>query len=235
METNPAGACSEAFEHEARAMGYRRIAGLDEAGRGCLFGPVFAAAVVLSPENPVPGLCDSKQLPPEERERLAGLIRRRAAAWAVASVSAAEIDRINIYQASRLAMKRALEQLDPPADYLLVDALVLDAEAPQKALVKGDARCASIAAASILAKVERDAYMRRRDAVYPGYGLARHKGYGTRQHLEALARLGPTPEHRRSFAPVREVCGLPPPEPRRKKKRTGGEGQIGLFGEEAPE
>ncbi len=221
--------CSDEFERAARAMGYRRIAGLDEAGRGCLFGPVFAAAVVLSPEKPVPGLCDSKQLPPEERERLAGLIRRHAAAWAVASASAAEIDRINIYQASRLAMKRALEQLDPPADYLLVDALQLDAEAPQKALVKGDVRCISIAAASILAKVERDACLRRLDCVYPGYGLARHKGYGTREHLEALARLGPTPEHRRSFAPVREVCGLPPPPRRRKAGSGGGEGQLGLF------
>jgi len=225
--------CSDRFERAARAKGYRRIAGLDEAGRGCLFGPVFAAAVVLSPQKPVPGLCDSKLLAPEERERLAEMIRERAVAWAVASVSAAEIDRINIYQASRLAMKRALEQLDPPADYLLVDALRLDTSVPQEALIKGDARCRSIAAASILAKVDRDACMKRFDRVYPGYGFARHKGYGTPEHLQALARLGPTPEHRRSFAPVREVCGLPPLS-RRKAAAGGGGLQPGLFEEAGP-
>jgi len=222
--------CSNEFERRARRLGYRRIAGLDEAGRGCLFGPVYAAAVILSPRRKIPGLCDSKLLEPEERERLAGLIREKAVAWAVASVSAEEIDRINIYQASRLAMKRALEQLDPPADYLLVDALELDAGVPQEALIKGDMRCLSIAAASILAKVERDACMRRFDRLYPGYGLARHKGYGTREHLDALARLGATPEHRRSFAPVREICGLPPP-PGAKTRAARSAGQLGLFEE----
>ena len=179
------------------------MAGLDEAGRGCLFGPVYAAAVVLSPERPVRGLRDSKQLTAPERERLAGLIRERAEAWAVAWVEAREIDRINIYQASRLAMKLAVEQLGPPADYLLVDALTLETEIPQRGLIRGDARCRSIAAASILAKVDRDAALGRWHEVYPEYGLARHKGYGTPEHLRALRLHGPTPEHRRSFAPVR--------------------------------
>lgn len=202
--------CHDNYERVARAMGYRRIAGLDEAGRGCLFGPVYAAAVILDEERPIRGLRDSKQLTPARREELAVLIRERAEAWAVASVDAAEIDRINIYQASRLAMKRALERIIPPADYLLVDALKVDVAAPQRALIHGDARSRSIAAASILAKVSRDKAMRERDRVYPGYGLARHKGYGTPEHLRALRERGPTPEHRFSYNPVRRAAGLPP-------------------------
>lgn len=186
-------------------MGYQRVAGLDEVGRGCLFGPVYAAAVILAPDRPVRGLRDSKQLTPDERERIALRIRQRAEAWTVAWVDAAEIDRINIYQASRLAMKRALEQLSPPADYLLVDALTLDVSATQRALIRGDARSRSIAAASILAKVDRDAAMCEWDKTYPEYGLCRHKGYGTPEHLRALRIHGPTREHRTSFAPVRMV------------------------------
>jgi len=197
------GRCGSYFEAAARARGYRRVAGLDEAGRGCLFGPVYAAAVILAPERPIRGLRDSKELTPDEREALAGEIRERAAAWAVAWVEAAEIDRLNIYQASRLAMLRALSRLDPPPDYLLVDALELEAAVPQKALIHGDARCRSIAAASILAKVERDRAMLAWDQIYPQYGLRRNKGYGSPEHLEALRRYGPTPQHRASFAPVR--------------------------------
>lgn len=197
--------CTGQVEAAVRREGFLRIAGVDEAGRGCLFGPVFAAAVVLDPERPVAGLADSKTLPAERREELAAAIRERAAAWAVASASAAEIDRINIREASRLAMRRAVESLDPPCDYLLVDALTIDWPVPQQALIKGDARVTAIAAASILAKVERDACLTSLAAEYPGYGLDRHKGYPTVEHREALRQLGPTPLHRRSYAPVREA------------------------------
>ncbi len=188
-----------------RREGFSRIAGVDEAGRGCLFGPVFAAAVILDPCRPVPGLADSKVLAPARRLELAALIRQRSIACAVASASAEEIDRINIRQASRLAMRRAVESLRPPCDYLLVDALQIDWPVPQQALIRGDARVAAIAAASILAKTARDAWITELDTAYPGYGLARHKGYGTAEHLEALRRLGPTPLHRRTFAPVLEA------------------------------
>lgn len=197
------GRCRGYYEGAARAKGYHRIAGLDEAGRGCLFGPVYAAAVILSPERPVRGLRDSKELSPGQREELAAEIRDRSHAWAAASVEAAEIDRMNIYQASRLAMKLALEKIEPRPDYLLVDALTLDVTVPQKGLVHGDARCRSIAAASILAKVERDRAMLEWDRIYPQYGLCRNKGYGSPEHLEALRLHGATPQHRTSFAPVR--------------------------------
>jgi ribonuclease HII len=186
------------------------IAGLDEAGRGCLFGPVYAAAVILDPDRTIRGLNDSKQLDAETREELAVLIRERAVCWSVARAESVEIDRINIYQASRLAMKRALENLVPQPDYLFVDALVLDTAIEQRSLIHGDARCRSIAAASILAKVERDRVMHQYDEVYPGYGFGRHKGYSTPEHCEALQRLGITPEHRMSYRPVRIVAGLEP-------------------------
>ncbi len=204
MPASPA--CRNLFERQASALGYRAVAGVDEVGRGSLFGPVYAAAVVLSPRRPIRGLRDSKQLTPERRESLAPLIRERAVAWAVAAVDAFEIDRVNIYQASRLAMKLAVEKLDPPCDYLLVDALTLDLSMPQLPLIRGDARCRSIAAASILAKVERDACLAEWDRVFPQYGLARHKGYFTPEHVEALRIHGPTPLHRFSYAPVREHC-----------------------------
>src|SRR6185295_2872459 len=168
-------------------------------GRGALFGPVFAAAVILSPDRPVRGLNDSKQVEPERRVVLAGRIRERS----VAAVDSATIDRINIYHASRLAMKLAVEKLQPAADFLLIDALYLDVPVAQRALIQGDARCHAIAAASILAKVERDACMCEWDSIYPDYGLARHKGYSTPEHSEALAEHGPSPLHRLSFSPVR--------------------------------
>src|SRR5436309_3673974 len=191
------------MERALRARGFCAIAGVDEVGRGSLFGAVFAAAVILSPDRPVRGLNDSKQIDPERREVLAERIRERAVAWAVAAVDAATIDRINIYQASRLAMKLAVEKLKPAADFLLIDALFLDVPIAQRALIQGDARCQAIAAASILAKVERDACMCEWDAVFPDYGLARHKGYSTPEHSDALASHGPTPLHRLSFEPVR--------------------------------
>lgn len=196
--------CSTRFERTARKLGWTRIAGIDEAGRGALFGPVVAAAVILNPKRRIVGLDDSKKLAAERRSELAERIREHAVAWAVAEVDAARIDAWNIYQASRQAMTAALQQLSIVPDYLLLDAMQLDVLTEQKSLIKGDARSVSIAAASILAKTHRDARMVEWDAIYPGYGLAQHKGYSTPEHLEALRRLGPTPLHRYSFAPVRE-------------------------------
>ena len=192
-------------ERVFRRAGYRAIAGLDEAGRGALFGPVFAAAVILDPEKPIRGLDDSKQLAPERREVLAQRIRERARSWAVAAADAFEIDHWNILQAARLAMRRAVEQLPSPCDFLLVDAVSVDLPLPQKALIHGDALCFSIAAASILAKVARDAALEAWDAVFPEYRLKDNKGYGTPEHLAALDRLGPTTLHRFSFEPVRNT------------------------------
>ncbi|MBI4907403.1 MAG: ribonuclease HII [Acidobacteria bacterium] len=200
------------YERSARKRGFCLIAGADEAGRGCLFGPVYAAAVILNPERSVRGLRDSKQLTAERREELFLRIKERAICWAVATADAAEIDRINIYQASRLAIRRAVESLEPGADYLLVDALTIDLPLPQQGIIHGDALSPSIAAASIVAKVERDACMRQWDARYPEYGFARHKGYPTPEHYEALARFGPTPQHRMSYAPVRQLPLFPPME-----------------------
>ena len=201
--------CENVIERELRARGFRAVAGVDEVGRGALFGSVFAAAVILSPERPIRGLNDSKQLEPDRRVVLAQRIRERAVAWSVAAVDAATIDRINIYQASRLAMKLAIRKLEPAPDFVLVDALYLDVPVAQRALIQGDARCHAIAAASILAKVERDACMCEWDAVFPGYGLARHKGYSTPEHADALASHGLTPLHRLSFAPVRSRSLFP--------------------------
>jgi ribonuclease HII len=163
---------------------------------------VVAAAVILDRNYRVRGLRDSKLLPQERRELLAPRIREHAVAWAVAAVDAARIDQINIYQASRLAMREAVIRLQPAADHLLIDAVRLDCDLPQLAIIHGDAVSASIAAASILAKVERDRMMCEWDAVFPEYGLASHKGYSTPQHLAALLEYGPTPLHRQSFAPV---------------------------------
>lgn len=186
-----------------------RVAGVDEAGRGPLVGPVVAAAVILDPARPIEGLADSKRLSARRREALAALIRERALAWAVASASPAEIDRLNILHATLLAMQRAVAGLAPAAERVLVDGNRCPAlPCPVEAVVGGDASVAAISAASILAKVARDADCVRLDADYPGYGFAAHKGYPTAVHLEALARLGPCPEHRRSFAPVRRALGL---------------------------
>jgi ribonuclease HII len=198
--------CSSRFEREARQHGWQRIAGLDEVGRGSLFGPVVAAAVVLDPKRRIVGLDDSKKLLPARREILAKRIREHAVAWAIAEVDARRIDAWNIYQASRQAMAEALRRLTVYPDYLLLDAMQLDVLIEQKSLIHGDARSISIAAASILAKVERDRQMIECDRMYPLYGLAQHKGYATPEHLAALRSHGPTPDHRFSFAPVREAC-----------------------------
>jgi len=208
------------YERAARTAGYRRIAGLDEAGRGALFGPVFAAAVVLDPARPIRGLDDSKQLEPERRQVLAERIRERARAYGVGAADAFEIDTVNILEAARLAMRRAVDRLNgmltssgaaaaeigpDGCDYLLVDALHVNLDLPQKALIRGDSRCFSIAAASILAKVERDRALVAWDNVFPEYGFVRNKGYGTPDHLVALEQLGPTSLHRFSFEPVRNA------------------------------
>jgi ribonuclease HII len=197
---------SSRYERAARSAGYRSIAGVDEAGRGALFGPVFAAAVVLDPTRQIRGLDDSKQLDPERREVLAARIRERAASWAVAGADAFEIDRVNILQASRLAMKRAVQQLRMASDFLLIDATTVDLPLSQRALIHGDSLSFSIAAASILAKTARDAALAQWDRIFPGYGFSRNKGYGTPDHLAALEKFGPTTLHRFSFEPVRNAC-----------------------------
>ena len=198
--------CSSRYERQARQRGWMRIAGLDEAGRGSLFGPVVAAAVILNPRRRIVGLDDSKKLSAARRNELAERIREHAVAWAVAEIDAARIDAWNIYQASRQAMRAALEKLSIAPDYLLLDAMSLDLPVEQKSLIHGDARSVSIAAASILAKTARDACMEEFDRTYPRYGLAHNKGYGTPEHLEALRQHGPSPLHRFSYAPVREAA-----------------------------
>ena len=190
------------YEKQAWASGAHLVAGVDEVGRGSLFGCVVAAAVILNPAYRIRGLRDSKLLLRERREILAERIREHAVAWSIAAVDAARIDQINIYQASRVAMREAVMLLAPAADHLLIDAVRIDCELTQVPIIHGDALSASIAAASILAKVERDRMMREWDAVFPGYGLASHKGYSTPKHLAALREFGPTPLHRQSFAPV---------------------------------
>ena len=201
--------CEGTIERELRARGFHAVAGIDEVGRGSLFGPVFAAAVILSPQRPIRGLNDSKQIEAERREVLAERIRERAAAWAVAAVDAGTIDCINIYQASRMAMRIAVGNLVPAPDFLLVDAVPLELDIPQRPLIKGDARCHAIAAASILAKVARDRCMCVWDRVYPAYNLASNKGYSTPDHLRALEQCGPSPLHRLSFEPVRAASLFP--------------------------
>src|SRR3974377_2179908 len=201
--------CQAGFEQELRGRGFRAVAGVDEVGRGSLFGPVFAAAVILSPERPVRGLNDSKVLEPERREVLAERIRERAVAWGVAAGDAATIDHVNIYQASRMAMRMAVMRLAPPPDFVLIDAVPLDLPMPQRSLIDGDARCHAIAAASIVAKVHREASLRVWDKVFPAYGLASHKGYSTPEHLQAIRTYGLTPLHRLSFEPVRALSLFP--------------------------
>jgi ribonuclease HII len=194
--------CTLKYEKKTWASGTRLIAGVDEVGRGSLFGPVVAAAVILDPAYRVRGLRDSKLLLPERREILAQRIREHVIGYAIAAVDAARIDQINIYQASRAAMREAVSRLQPAPDYLLIDALRLDCALPQQPIIHGDALSASIAAASILAKVERDRMITEWDPVFPLYGLASNKGYSTPHHLAALREHGPSPLHRQSFAPV---------------------------------
>lgn len=179
------------------------LAGTDEVGRGPLAGPVVAAAVILDPDKPIAGLADSKKLSEKKREALFDEIKKKALAWSIASASVEEIDKINILHASLLAMKRAVETLSISPEYVLVDGnYCLEISTPCEAVIKGDSRVACISAASILAKVSRDREMVALDKVYPGYGLAKHKGYPTKFHLEALKKLGVNDLYRKSFKPV---------------------------------
>ncbi len=203
--------CTTRFEKLAWASGATLVAGVDEVGRGCLFGPVVAGAVILEPGYRIRGLRDSKLIDQKTRETLAERIKEHAIAYAVAAVDVARIDQINIYHASLLAMREAVAQLAPAPDHLLLDAVRIEWECPQTKIIHGDALSASIAAASIIAKVERDAMIRRWDPVYPEYDLASNKGYRSPKHLAALRDYGPTPLHRLSFAPV-WMCATPQEE-----------------------
>lgn len=182
------------------------VAGVDEVGRGPLAGPVVAAAVILDPARPIEGLADSKKLSAKRRETLAEQIRQQALAWALGRAEVEEIDRLNILQASLLAMQRAMAALRPQAEFALIDGnRCPELTCPAEAVIKGDERVAVISAASVIAKVARDHEMVELDKLYPGYGLAKHKGYPTKAHIESLQRLGVTRIHRRSFGPVRKI------------------------------
>jgi len=197
---------TQEFERVARLCGYRRIAGIDEAGRGPLAGPVVAAAVILPTRCRLLGINDSKQLPAKDREQVYTAILEQAVGVGVGSADVAEIDQLNILEATRLAMRRAVEKLAPLPDYVLIDAVVLPGfKVPTRPIIKGDSLSVSIAAACIIAKVTRDRLMARYHEIFPDYGFLSHKGYGTAEHLERLARHGPCSIHRRTFAPVQEV------------------------------
>lgn len=203
--------CSRIYEAQALRRGCRWVAGCDEAGRGALLGPLYAAAVILDPDQHIPGVDDSKKLTAAERSALAVEIRAKAIAFQVVAVQAAEVDAINVYEASRAAMIRAIFALNPPPDFILTDAMPLAARGdsagfpiPHRAIIHGDARSVSIAAASILAKVARDARMDELDRLYPRYGLSHNRGYGTPDHFASLAQFGPCPEHRQTFQPVKD-------------------------------
>lgn len=197
---------TEEFERAAWLCGYRRIAGIDEAGRGPLAGPVVAAAVVLPIRCRLSGINDSKQLSEGERDRLYATILEYAVGMGIGSADVGEIDRLNILEATRLAMRRAVNQLAPPPDYLLIDALTLPGNRiPERPIIKGDSLSISIAAASIIAKVTRDRLMAGYHDMFPEYDFLSHKGYGTRGHLQRLARHGPCSIHRRTFTPVHEA------------------------------
>ena len=190
------------LENAMRRWGFHRVAGCDEVGRGCLAGPVVAAVVVLHPDRYIPGLADSKTVTALERERLYGIITRKALAWSVAAATPAEIDEINIHRASLQAMRRAVLALAPLPDVILVDAFrIPDVMIPQRGVLHGDRRCSAIAAASIVAKVTRDREMLTHHAADPRYGFDHHKGYATAEHLAAVQRFGYSALHRRSFRP----------------------------------
>nr|WP_319393221.1 ribonuclease HII [uncultured Desulfobacter sp.] len=195
-----------AFEKQARSSGYKMVAGVDEAGRGPLAGPVVSAAVVLPENFDVPGINDSKKLSEKKREALFPVIQTQAVAFGIGIADHEEIDRINILQASLLSMKRAVENLHRTPDYLLIDGkFTIDTTIDQRSVIKGDALSLSIAAASILAKVTRDRIMADLDVKYPQYGLKRHKGYPTKAHKEAILAHGPCPVHRKSFKGVKDI------------------------------
>ncbi len=196
------------YEYLAYEEGYRWVAGIDEVGRGPLAGPVVAAAVILPRDFCLPGVDDSKVLSEKKRQILDGEIKKNATAWGIGIVSPAFIDRENILNATREAMRRAIKELSPGPDFLLIDAVKIpDIEINQLPIIKGDALSISIACASIIAKVARDEIMKNYDDSYPGYGFARHKGYATREHLLAVKEYGPCPIHRESFEPIKSMLG----------------------------
>jgi len=198
--------CGWKLEKAAAKCGFLRVAGCDEVGRGPMFGPVVAAAVILPLGCRLTGLNDSKQLCENKRNELDVVIRAKALAFAIAAVDVETIDRINIRRASLLAMRIAVEQLAIQPDYLLIDGCdTIDWACPQQSVIQGDGTSYSIAAASVLAKVHRDRLLVDLDAVYPGYGLAKHKGYCSREHMAALGKLGPTPLHRKNWTPVAQT------------------------------
>jgi ribonuclease HII len=205
--------CGWKLERAARKLGMLRIAGCDEVGRGPMFGPVVAAAVILAPKCRIEGLNDSKKLSEKKRNELDIEIRANAVAWAIAAVDVETIDRINIRQASLLAMRLAVQQLALSPDYLLIDGCdTIDWPCPQQSVIQGDGTSFSIAAASVIAKVYRDRLLVELDSQFPGYGLASHKGYCSALHRAALARLGPTPMHRKNWSPVMQtVLNFPAP------------------------
>lgn len=191
------------FEEEMKAQGFQTICGIDEVGRGPLAGPVVAAAVILNEEHAIFGLNDSKQLSSHKREELVKEIEKNARAIGIGEATSEEIDQLNIYQATKVAMQRAIDQLKIAPDCLLIDAMVLDNGIPQEKIIKGDARSVSIAAASIIAKVYRDEWMAKYGERYPAYGFAKNAGYGTKEHLKAIDEQGILPIHRKTFAPIK--------------------------------
>ncbi|MBU9714574.1 ribonuclease HII [Evansella tamaricis] len=196
------------YEEKYWKEGYQFIGGIDEVGRGPLAGPVVTSCVVLSKDFYLPGLTDSKKLSKLKRDEFYDFILANAVDVGIGMATAEEIDFHNIYQATKLAMKRAVEQIHVPVDYLLLDAMELPLNVPQTSLIKGDAKSISIAASSVIAKVTRDRYMEKMGETYPQYGFHNHMGYGTKEHIDAMAVHGITKEHRQSFAPVKEYCGL---------------------------
>lgn len=193
------------FESEKKSLGFQAICGIDEVGRGPLAGPVVAAAVILNEGHEILGLNDSKQLSAHKREELVAEIKKNARAIGIGEATAEEIDQLNIYQATKVAMQRAIDQLEIAPDCLLIDAMVLDNGLPQEKIIKGDARSVSIAAASIIAKVYRDEWMTRYGEKYPAYGFAKNAGYGTKEHLLAIETQGILPIHRKTFAPIKNL------------------------------
>ncbi|PYZ99162.1 ribonuclease HII [Alteribacter lacisalsi] len=190
-------------ENDMRRQGFKAIAGIDEVGRGPLAGPVIAASVILPHDFFLPGLTDSKKLSETQRESFAAYIKDHAIAWGTGTADVQEIDRDNIYEATKTAMMRAVANMSAEADYLLLDAMKLPLDTPQTSLIKGDSKSISIAAASVIAKVTRDNYMKELDRLHPGYAFASNMGYGTKDHVDGLRTKGITPEHRKSFAPVK--------------------------------
>ena len=196
------------YENEAYREGYKLVAGIDEVGRGCIAGPVAAAAVILPVDFYLPGVNDSKLLSEKKRLQMAAIVKQEAMAWSVVMISSRRIDEKNILQATKEAMRLAVIELLPRPDFLLIDAVrIPDIDIKQYPIIKGDSLSISIACASIVAKVERDSSMRAFDHLYPGYGFSKHKGYATREHILALDNFGPSPIHRVSFEPVKSILG----------------------------